>query len=237
MVKSAGFDSDVFTGTARVFDGERAAMDAVEDGSLKAGRRRRDPLRGPQGRPGDARDARGDRGDQGRRARQGRAAADRRPVLGRDDGAVRRPRGAGGGRRRTDRVRARRRHDHPRRGRGDAGRGRVRRTSWPGGRRGSRRRSRSTRAGSSASTASSSAAPARAPSATDAPPSPTTASELRTLTVRRPDQGRRCVTSGSGGARWAERDGAVDPGRRDLHADALVEAERAGPGVGGQLGA
>ena len=34
-MKSAGFDSDVFTGTARVFDGERAAMDAVEDGSLK----------------------------------------------------------------------------------------------------------------------------------------------------------------------------------------------------------
>jgi dihydroxy-acid dehydratase len=29
VVKSAGFDSDVFAGTARVFDGERAAMDAV----------------------------------------------------------------------------------------------------------------------------------------------------------------------------------------------------------------
>ena len=37
VVKSAGFDNDVFEGTARVFDGERAAMDAVEDGSLKAG--------------------------------------------------------------------------------------------------------------------------------------------------------------------------------------------------------
>ena len=31
VVKSAGFDSDVFEGTARVFDGERAAMDAVAD--------------------------------------------------------------------------------------------------------------------------------------------------------------------------------------------------------------
>ncbi|MFI5697951.1 dihydroxy-acid dehydratase [Kribbella sp. NPDC051586] len=31
VVKSAGFDSDVFEGTARVFDGERAAMDAVPD--------------------------------------------------------------------------------------------------------------------------------------------------------------------------------------------------------------
>jgi dihydroxy-acid dehydratase len=37
VVKSAGFDSDVFEGTARVFDGERAAMDAVEDGTLAAG--------------------------------------------------------------------------------------------------------------------------------------------------------------------------------------------------------
>ncbi|MEV5962135.1 dihydroxy-acid dehydratase [Kribbella sp. NPDC051952] len=31
VVKSAGFDSDVFEGTARVFDGERDAMDAVAD--------------------------------------------------------------------------------------------------------------------------------------------------------------------------------------------------------------
>ncbi|NEW36995.1 dihydroxy-acid dehydratase, partial [Nocardia cyriacigeorgica] len=31
VVKSAGFDSDVFLGTARVFDRERAAMDALED--------------------------------------------------------------------------------------------------------------------------------------------------------------------------------------------------------------
>ena len=30
VVKSAGFDDSVFTGTARVFDGERAAMDALE---------------------------------------------------------------------------------------------------------------------------------------------------------------------------------------------------------------
>ena len=36
MVKSAGFDSSVFEGTARVFDGERAAMDALEDGTITA---------------------------------------------------------------------------------------------------------------------------------------------------------------------------------------------------------
>src|SRR5690606_1361205 len=37
VVKSAGFDESVFRGTARVFDGERAAMDALEDGTITAG--------------------------------------------------------------------------------------------------------------------------------------------------------------------------------------------------------
>ncbi len=52
VVKSAGFDDDVFEGTARVFDGERAAMDAVEGGKLSA----RDVVviryEGPKGGPG-----------------------------------------------------------------------------------------------------------------------------------------------------------------------------------------
>ncbi|HET7305417.1 MAG TPA: dihydroxy-acid dehydratase [Segeticoccus sp.] len=52
VVKSAGFDESVFEGTARVFDGERAAMDAVEAGSLKP----RDVVviryEGPKGGPG-----------------------------------------------------------------------------------------------------------------------------------------------------------------------------------------
>jgi dihydroxy-acid dehydratase len=52
VVKSAGFDSDVFEGTARVFDGERAAMDAVEDGSLKAGDAVVIRYEGPKGGPG-----------------------------------------------------------------------------------------------------------------------------------------------------------------------------------------
>ena len=68
VVKTAGFDADVFEGTARVFDGEAAAMDAVEDGTLAGRRRRGDPLRGPQGRPRHARDARRHRRHQGRRA-------------------------------------------------------------------------------------------------------------------------------------------------------------------------
>ena len=52
VVKSAGFDSDVFTGTARVFDGERAAMDAVENGSLKSGDVLVIRYEGPKGGPG-----------------------------------------------------------------------------------------------------------------------------------------------------------------------------------------
>src|SRR6202041_2905027 len=37
VVKSAGFDSDVFEGTARVFERERAALDALEDGTITHG--------------------------------------------------------------------------------------------------------------------------------------------------------------------------------------------------------
>ncbi|MEV4604119.1 dihydroxy-acid dehydratase [Amycolatopsis sp. NPDC049253] len=52
VVKSAGFDSDVFTGTARVFDRERAAMDALEDGTIIAGDVVVIRYEGPKGGPG-----------------------------------------------------------------------------------------------------------------------------------------------------------------------------------------
>jgi len=52
VVKTAGFDSMVFEGTARVFDGERAAMDAVEDGTMKAGDVVVIRYEGPKGGPG-----------------------------------------------------------------------------------------------------------------------------------------------------------------------------------------
>ncbi|WP_426561577.1 dihydroxy-acid dehydratase [Angustibacter sp. McL0619] len=52
VVKSAGFDEDVFEGTARVFDGERAAMDAVSDGTLAAGDVCVIRYEGPKGGPG-----------------------------------------------------------------------------------------------------------------------------------------------------------------------------------------
>nr|WP_284291581.1 dihydroxy-acid dehydratase [Angustibacter aerolatus] len=52
VVKSAGFDEDVFEGTARVFDGERGAMDAVEDGTLQPGDVVVIRYEGPKGGPG-----------------------------------------------------------------------------------------------------------------------------------------------------------------------------------------
>jgi dihydroxy-acid dehydratase len=52
VVKSAGFDDDVFEGTARVFDGERAAMDALEDGRIVAGDVVVIRYEGPKGGPG-----------------------------------------------------------------------------------------------------------------------------------------------------------------------------------------
>ncbi len=52
VVKSAGFDSDVFRGTARVFDGERAAMDALEDGTITSGDAVVIRNEGPKGGPG-----------------------------------------------------------------------------------------------------------------------------------------------------------------------------------------
>jgi dihydroxy-acid dehydratase len=52
VVKSAGFDDEVFEGTARVFDGERAAMDAVEQGALQPQDVVVIRYEGPKGGPG-----------------------------------------------------------------------------------------------------------------------------------------------------------------------------------------
>ncbi|WP_460627103.1 dihydroxy-acid dehydratase [Intrasporangium mesophilum] len=52
VVKSAGFDESVFEGTARVFDGERAAMDAVEAGQLAKNDVVVIRYEGPKGGPG-----------------------------------------------------------------------------------------------------------------------------------------------------------------------------------------
>ena len=52
VVKSAGFETDVFEGTARVFDRERAAMDALEDGTIDHGDVVVIRYEGPKGGPG-----------------------------------------------------------------------------------------------------------------------------------------------------------------------------------------
>ena len=52
VVKSAGFDSGVFEATARVFDRERAALDALEDGTIQAGDAVVIRYEGPRGGPG-----------------------------------------------------------------------------------------------------------------------------------------------------------------------------------------
>ncbi len=52
VVKTAGFDETVIEGTARVFDGEQAAMDAVEDGTIVPGDAVIIRDEGPKGGPG-----------------------------------------------------------------------------------------------------------------------------------------------------------------------------------------
>jgi len=52
VVKTAGFDSDVFEGPARVFDGEQGCMDAIEGGTLDKGCVVVIRYEGPRGGPG-----------------------------------------------------------------------------------------------------------------------------------------------------------------------------------------
>ncbi|MFU8947127.1 dihydroxy-acid dehydratase [Mycetocola zhadangensis] len=52
VVKTAGFDADIFEGPARVFERERAAMDALTEGSISAGDVIVIRYEGPKGGPG-----------------------------------------------------------------------------------------------------------------------------------------------------------------------------------------
>ena len=52
VVKTAGFDDSTFTGTARVFDGERAALDALAEGRIVANDVVVIRYEGPKGGPG-----------------------------------------------------------------------------------------------------------------------------------------------------------------------------------------
>ena len=131
--RAAGFDSDVFEGTARVFDGERAALDALEDGTITNGDAVVIRYEGPKGGPG-------------MREMLAITGAIKGAGLGKDvllltDGRFSGGTtglcvghiAPGGGRRRADRVPARRRPDPPRRRRAHLGRrGRCRPNSSPG---------------------------------------------------------------------------------------------------------
>jgi dihydroxy-acid dehydratase len=52
VVKTAGFDDEVFEGTARVFEGEGAALDALEQGRIQPGDAVVIQYEGPKGGPG-----------------------------------------------------------------------------------------------------------------------------------------------------------------------------------------
>jgi dihydroxy-acid dehydratase len=52
VVKTAGFDDEIFEATARVFDGERAALDAMAEGRIVAGDAVVIRYEGPKGGPG-----------------------------------------------------------------------------------------------------------------------------------------------------------------------------------------
>ena len=52
MVKSAGFDAEVFEGPARVFEREQQAIDALEEGKIQAGDVVVIRYEGPKGGPG-----------------------------------------------------------------------------------------------------------------------------------------------------------------------------------------
>ena len=162
VVKLSGHGRIEHSGPARVFESEEEAFAAVEAQRIQAERRRRDPQRGPVGRPRDARDARRDRRARGRGPRRLGRAAHRRPLLRRHPrlhGRPRRPRGAA---RRPDRRRARRRHRRLRRPEPRASTSSCPTRRSPGGSPPTSRRRRSTRPACSASTRATSARPPRA---------------------------------------------------------------------------
>ncbi len=120
VVKSAGFDSDVFEGTARVFDGERAAMDALEDGTITAGDVVVIRYEGPKGGPGMREMLAITGAIKGAGLGKDVLLLDRWSILRWHHRIVRGPRGARGRRRRTDRFRLRRGPHSPRRGEHDS---------------------------------------------------------------------------------------------------------------------
>ena len=91
-------------GPAQVFDDEASAVEAIASDRIAAGKRGRHPLRGTQGRARDAGDAHAHLDACRRRSGRPGRARDRRPLQRRHARRLRRPCGAGGGRRRAYRA-------------------------------------------------------------------------------------------------------------------------------------
>ncbi len=106
IVKTAGVDESIwkFTGRARVFESQDAAVERHSGGQNRGRRRRRHPLRRPEGRPRHAGNALSDLVSQVARPGQGMRAAHRRPFLRRHLRPVDRPCLAGSGRWRRHRT-------------------------------------------------------------------------------------------------------------------------------------
>ena len=100
MVKTAGVDESIlkFTGPAKVFESQDAAVKGILEQRGEGRRRRRHPLRGAARRAGHAGDALSDELPEIEGPRQILRAADRRALLRRHVGPVDRPRLAGSGR-------------------------------------------------------------------------------------------------------------------------------------------
>ncbi len=110
VVKIAGLDFDRFEGTARVFDGEQAALEAILAGSIQPGSVVVIRYEGPEGRARHARDARGYRCDDRRRSGGGLRSGHRWPLQWRHSRPMYRPRCPRVCRRWSHRPRGRRRH-------------------------------------------------------------------------------------------------------------------------------
>ena len=107
VLKVAGTKSLSHEGPAKVYDGERAAFEAVTGGQIESGDVVVIRYEGPKGGPWDAGDAGGDGRDGRAGPRRRRAADDGRTVLRRHARSVDRARSARGGGRRADRAGAR----------------------------------------------------------------------------------------------------------------------------------
>ena len=163
VMKIAGAEGMVFTGTARPFDSEHDAFAALTAGTIVAGDVIVIRYEGPEGLARHARDARRHGGRRRRRPGQGCRADHRRTLQRRHQGVLRRPHRPRGVRRRPDRPHRGRRPDRDRRRRADGSTSRSTRPPWRRAAPRGRRPSLATRPARSPSTRSWSGPPITGP--------------------------------------------------------------------------